>query len=65
MHVDFAALAVPDSLTADGLRTYQQHVRTMEKWGYHSLVMPDTQSIWRELYVTMTRQPPFTRCAWP
>ncbi|MCZ6875039.1 MAG: LLM class flavin-dependent oxidoreductase [bacterium] len=53
MQVDFAALAVPDSLTPEGLHVYQQHVRR-EEWGYHSLVMPDTQSIWRELYVTMT-----------
>ena len=54
MRVDFAGLAVPDSLTPEGLQSYQQRVQTMEACGYHSLVMPDTQSIWREMYVTMT-----------
>ena len=26
----------------------------MEDYGYDALVVPDTQSIWRELYVTLT-----------
>lgn len=54
MQVDFAELTIPDNFTPSGLQTFQQRLQRMEEWGYHSLVMPDTQSIWRELYVTMT-----------
>lgn len=52
--VDFAGLAIPEALTPDHLARYQARLQRMEEWGYHSLVMPDTQSIWRELYVTLT-----------
>ena len=54
MHVDFAGFSIPDNFTPPQLATYQARLRRMEEWGYHSLVMPDTQSIWRELYVTLT-----------
>lgn len=54
MQVNFAGLAIPEDLTPQRLPQYQARLRRMEEWGYHSLVMPDTQSIWRELYVTMT-----------
>lgn len=54
MQVDFAGLAIPEDFTPDSLARYQARLKRMEDWGYQSLVMPDTQSIWRELYVTMT-----------
>ncbi len=54
MLVDFAGLAIPENFTPPELAKYQARLQRMEEWGYHSLAMPDTQSIWRELYVTMT-----------
>lgn len=54
MKSKFAGIVIPRDFQGDALGAFQASLGRMEEYGYDSLVVPDTQSIWRELYVTLT-----------
>ena len=54
MKSKFAGIVIPPSFAGDGLKAFQSSLARMEGYGYDALVVPDTQSIWRDLYVTLS-----------
>ena len=51
----FAALVINSSLERDsGLTAFQQRMARLEQLGFSGLAMPDSQSLWPELYVQLT-----------
>ena len=54
MAVDFACLVLNDRLDPEGRRAFEQRVRQLEEWEFHSIAMPDSQSLWPEMYVQLS-----------
>ena len=51
----FAALVINSSLERDsGLAAFQQRMARLEQLGFSGLAMPDSQSLWPEMYVQLT-----------
>ncbi len=52
--MDVAALVLNRSLDTDGRAAFEHRVRRLDELGFHGLAMPDSQSLFPEMYVHLT-----------
>ncbi|MCH2411275.1 LLM class flavin-dependent oxidoreductase, partial [Myxococcota bacterium] len=53
--ISFGSLVINDSLErGKGLESFQARIRRLEALGFDSIAMPDSQSLWPEMYIQLS-----------